>query len=381
VKILIVTGIFPPDIGGPATYIPQIARGLSERGHEVKVLTTSEPEDLSKDDTLYPFPVFRMNRRTPIWYRAFYYIRHILRYGRDADVLYGNGIFLEIALANLRLRKPLVIKVVGDEAWERATRRGWSNDGFEEFQCRRQPELGELLKHLRSWAVKRADKVIVPSRYLAQWIAKWGMPERKFTVIYNAVTPIDGIEPAEVPLLTPVKVVTVGRLVPWKRIDGIIRAIYGFDNTGLVVIGDGPERHALKALVKKLEMAERVYFAGERSKKETLSLMSASDLFVLNSSYEGLPHVVLEAMSLGLPVLATAIGGTTEIVRNGYNGILYEYRGDKLNTVLKQLVENKRLRMRLASNARMTAKKSFNCGSMTEQTESILLRLARGQNS
>jgi glycosyltransferase involved in cell wall biosynthesis len=295
-------------------------------------------------------------------------------------VIYANGVFLETALANLWLRKPLVIKVVGDEAWERATRRGWTHDGFEEFQRQRQAWIARVFKWLRTWAVQRADKVIVPSRYLAQWVTKWGVPEQKLAVIYNAVTPTDEIDSAEVPLQTSIKVVTVGRLVPWKHIDGIIRAIEGFRNTGLVVIGDGPERSVLEVLVKKLGMTERIYFAGERGKKETLSIMAASDLFVLNSTYEGFPHVVLEAMSLGLPVVATAVGGTPEIVRNGYNGILVELRGDKLNTVLKHLVEDKTLRMSLASNARSTVKEFFNCRGMTEQTESVLLRLTRGQH-
>jgi glycosyltransferase involved in cell wall biosynthesis len=380
VKLLIVTGIFPPDIGGPATYVPQIAMSLSERGHTVKVLTTSEPKHLSNNNAKYPFSVFRMNRRTSIWYRSLLYVQQILRHGQGVDVIYANGIFLEAVLANLWLRKPLVIKVVGDEAWERATRRGWTHDGFEDFQFRRQPVFVEVLKRLRSWAVKMADKVIVPSHYLAQWVTKWDVPLQRLAVIYNAVTAIDEIGPAEVPLQTPIKAVTVGRLVPWKHIDGIIRAVEGFGNTGLVVIGDGPERSALEVLVKKLGMTERVYFAGERGKKETLSTMAASDLFVLNSTYEGLPHVVLEAMSLGLPVVATAAGGTPEILRNGHNGILVELKGDKLDAVLKHLIEDKTLRMSLASNARLTVKEFFNCGGMTEQTEALLLRLVEGRN-
>jgi glycosyltransferase involved in cell wall biosynthesis len=272
------------------------------------------------------------------------------------------------------------MKVVGDEAWERATRRGWTHDGFEDFQSRRQPLFGEVSKRLRSWAVKRADKVIVPSHYLAQWVTKWGVLEQKLAVIYNAVAPINGIGPAEVPLKTPIKVVTVGRLVPWKHIEGIIKAVHGLSNTGLVVIGDGPERSVLEALAKKLEMTGRVYFAGERHKKETLSIMAASDLFVLNSSYEGFPHVVLEAMSLGLPVVATAVGGTPEIVRDDYNGILVELGDDKLNKVLKQLLEDTTLRMSLASNARSTAKEFFNCSGMTDQTERLLLTVVRKQN-
>jgi glycosyltransferase involved in cell wall biosynthesis len=62
-EILITTGIFPPDIGGPATYVPTIAKALAERGHQVTVLTTSEPENLQWDDSIYPF--FSLPHKSP----------------------------------------------------------------------------------------------------------------------------------------------------------------------------------------------------------------------------------------------------------------------------------------------------------------------------
>ena len=119
-KVLIVTGIFPPDIGGPATYVPLIAKALRERGHQVTVLTTSEPENLRWDDSIYPFQVFRINRRQRIWLRSLKCVVEIFRLGRIADVIYANGIYFEAVIANKFLRKPLVMKIVGDEAWERS---------------------------------------------------------------------------------------------------------------------------------------------------------------------------------------------------------------------------------------------------------------------
>jgi glycosyltransferase involved in cell wall biosynthesis len=81
----------------------------------------------------------------------------------------------------------------------------------------------------------------------------------------------------------------------------------------LVIVGDGPERARLEALAQTNQVIDRVYFAGQRSKAETFGLMAGCDLFVLNSTYEGFPHVVLEAMSVGLPVVATAVGRTTGV--------------------------------------------------------------------
>lgn len=376
-RILITTGIFPPDIGGPATYVPKIAKGLSERGHKVEVLTLSD--HIGHDDRNYPFRVIRLSRKIFKPWRWLRTIVSIIKLARGADILFVNGLAMEAALANLLMRKPMVQKVVGDLAWERAAGKGWMMDTFEIFQKSHYDLRIESLKKLRTWWTRKADRVIVPSCYLAEWIAKWGIPKERIQVIYNAFEQMDGIVPAVVPLQTPLKAVTVGRLVSWKRIDQVLEAVTSVWGLGLVIVGDGPERLRLVKLASSLGISDRVYFAGACSRKETLRLMAASDVFILNSTYEGLPHVVLEAMALGLTVVATAVGGTPELVQNGYNGILIEPREDSLRKVLQQLLRDKTLRMNLSINARSTVKK-FSLSGMIEYTESVLLRLIEGQN-
>lgn len=373
-RVLVVTGIFPPDIGGPATYVPQIATALAERGHEVVVLTLSD--GLGHDDS-YPFRVVRLPRRQAKPWRWFRTATKIVQLGRDADVLFVNGLAMEAVLANVVLRKPLVMKVVGDLAWERATSKGWTSDDFETFQQRRYGFKIELLKTLRSWWTRRANWVIVPSRYLARWVEGWGVSKEKIIVIYNAIEPLDGVEPLPVPLNTPVKAVTVGRLIPLKRVDGLLKALKEVPDLGLVVVGDGPERPRLEQLARDLGVSNRVYFAGQRSRRETLSLMAACDLFVLNSTHEGLPHVVLEAMALGLPVVATAVGGTPEVVRDGETGRLVSLEDSSLRTALQELVGDPSLRQRLSQAANKWVRKNFGMESMVEQTENALWVMAR----
>ena len=370
-RILITTGIFPPDIGGPATYVPTIAKALTERGHQVTVLTTSEPENLRWDDSIHPFRVFRINRRQKIWLRSLKCVAKMLRLGRTADVIYANGIYFETAIANKFLRKPLVMKIVGDEAWERSVRKGWTKDNFEDFQQRCQSWQAELLKRHRSWIVRQADKVIVPSQYLANWVVKWGVPPERIAVIYNAVEIPDGVKPLSVPLKTPVKAVTAGRLIPLKRVDGLLEALREIPELGLVVVGDGPERPQLERMAQELGVSDRVYFAGQRSKEETLALMSACDFFVLNSTHEGLPHVVLEAMALGLPVVATAVGGIPEVVRDGETGVLI-YSEDMLGKVLRALSIDKELKQRLVERARRWVREYLSLEVMVALTEQVL---------
>src|SRR5205823_2343179 len=116
-------------------------------------------------------------------------------------------------------RKPMVQKIVGDWAWERATNKKWIADSFEEFQKTKHGLKIQALKALRNLYVRCADKIIVPSRYLAGQVVSWGTSKEKLVVIYNALESLNSIPPAATPLSTPLRVVTVGRLIPLKRID------------------------------------------------------------------------------------------------------------------------------------------------------------------
>jgi len=369
-RILMITGIFPPDIGGPATYVPHMASALTQRGHAVTVVTLSEGLDAANDT--YPFRVVRLARHQRRPWRWLKTMALLVRLGRQADVLYVNGLAMETALANLILRKPTVLKVVGDLAWEQATNRGWVNDTFEDFQQQRHGWKVELVRALRTWWTRRAHQIIVPSRYLARWVAAWGVPEEKVRVVYNAVDLPDSLSPSSVPLASPVKVVTIGRLVPWKRVDMIIEAVGRCAGAGLVIIGDGPEREHLVTLTQQLQLSDRVYFAGQQSPADTLALLNACDLFVLNSTYEGLPHVVLEAVALGLPIIATDVGGVPEVVENGWNGqLIAATDAHALHETLARLLAQPAERQRLAAGARQTAER-FRFARMVEETAAAL---------
>jgi glycosyltransferase involved in cell wall biosynthesis len=340
-----------------------------KRGHKVTVVTLSDT--LDRDDRSYSFRVRRIRRSIFKPLRFLLTIARILQEGRHAQVLYVNGLYLEAVIANLFLRKPMVQKIVGDWAWERATNKRWVMDSFEEFQKRRHGFRVEFLKNLRSFATRRANTVIVPSQYLANAITRWGVSGTKTVVVYNAIE-LPSWTISTIPLSTQFKIVTVGRLVRWKQVDHLIEALKGCVGTGLVIIGDGPERNRLEDIVRKNQLTDRVYFAGQRSKEETLGLMAACDLFVLNSSYEGFPHVVLEAMTAGLPVVATAAGGTPELVRNGENGLLIApHANGALSKTLMKLVSSSEERQRLASGAQQTTQR-FQRSAMIEATEAVL---------
>ena len=370
-QVLIVSGIFPPDIGGPASYVPKMAAALLARGHRVTVVTLSDAPQSS--DASYSFPVVRIRRSLFKPIRFLRTVAALVGAGWRADVLFVNGLYPEAVVANSILRKPQVQKWVGDWAWERATNQKWTRDTFSEFQERRGSWKTERLKKLRSFCVRRADAVIVPSRYLATTAARWGVAQEKVVPIYNAVE-IDPPVPSVIPLSTQFKLVTVGRLIALKQIDRLIAAIRDRKNIGLVIIGDGPERGPLENLAREQGLTERIYFAGQKTNQETLSLMAGCDLFVLNSTHEGFPHVVLEAMSLGLPVIATAVGGTPELIHNGVNGVLVAVDSARaLPDALDRLMASPAERARLVNGAKQTMER-FRSSTMIDQTEAVLIR-------
>jgi glycosyltransferase involved in cell wall biosynthesis len=335
----------------------------------VAIVTLSDSVDHDNDS--YPFAVTRLRRGMFKPWRFFVTVATVLRQGRSAGVIYANGLFLETAIANLFLRKPLVQKVVGDWAWERATSKGWTADTFDDFQEHRHGFKVGALKALRSFCAKRANAVIVPSRYLANAVARWGVRERCTVVIYNSAE-LPPLVCQTIPLATRFNIVTVGRLVPWKQIDRLIQVLNGCDEIGLVIVGDGPERERLERLALENHVADRIFFAGQRSKEETFGLMAACDVFVLNSTYEGFPHVVLEAMCAGLPVVATEVGGTAELVRDGENGLLISPNANgALASRLRDLLFCAEERQRLAAGGRETMRR-FQWSVMVDATEALL---------
>ncbi len=308
----------------------------------------------------------------PLAWRSVHFSRTILHHTKEADVVLGNGVFLEATVASFLARKPMVQKIVGDPTWERAKNRGWTTDNFETFQNRHYGLTIEALKKLTTFVAGQAEKIIVPSRYLSGWVRRWGIPQDKIVVIYNSVQSFDWVDSLPVPLTSSVKLVTACRLVSWKRVDSIIQAIGQMDDVGLLICGDGPERESLDRLVKDLGLTDRIYFAGQRTRKDTLALMAGCDIFVLNSSYEGLSHVVLEAMSLGLPVIATSVGGTPELVKNGETGLLIK-SGDTeaLRSALLQLIRSPEMLQSMRDRTKLAAE-TFSFPKMVEETEEVL---------
>ena len=154
------------------------------------------------------------------------------------------------------------------------------------------------------------------------------------------------------PQSTPVKLLTIGRLTPVKNQSLMIRAMVQLpEDVTLTIVGEGSERPVLLRLRTELGLEGRVYFSGEVH--DVRPYLSAAQIFVLTSRYEGLPLSILEAMSAGLPVVSTDVGGISEAVLQGKTGLLVP-RGDLAAMVasLQELIHNPETRSRFGAAGR-----------------------------
>jgi glycosyltransferase involved in cell wall biosynthesis len=167
--------------------------------------------------------------------------------------------------------------------------------------------------------------------------------------------------------------ITVCRLAPWKGVEPLIRLLAQLQQTRLVICGSGHLRTHLEEVAERIGVAERVLFLGDVPHSSIDGYLRQADAFVLNSTYEGLPHVVLEAMAARVPVVATDAGGTSEVVEHNVTGLLVPV-GDAaaLQSAVEQLWSDPALCQRLVDAAAARAQTHFDFERMVAATEQTL---------
>ncbi|MEO5928007.1 MAG: glycosyltransferase family 4 protein [Patescibacteria group bacterium] len=312
-KILLATGIYPPESGGPATYTAGLSSVLREQGHEVHVLAYGDP-------SLKEEYVTRISRRGGAFVRYIRYAWSAFWHAYHADSVYVQGPVSEglpTMIGAWFAVRSYTMKVVGDYAWEMAMQRG-ETDLLDVFLTKRHRGVIGWYERIERWTARRADRVIVPSRYLATVVERWGVPRERIHVVLNANEPLPPsrgreAERSALGVSDRVVVMTAVRAVPWKGVAELIESVVGLPPSHiLVVAGDGPELSRWKALAEGHGVSDRVRFLGRIDRTALAGWYVAADVFVLNSGYEGYPHVVAEAASCGVPCLVSDQGGNPE---------------------------------------------------------------------
>jgi len=313
--ILIATGIYPPAIGVPATYSKLLNDELPKFDWAVKVLD------------------FGQVKKYPKLVRHFIYGWQVFSLIPKYRVIYAQdpvSVGLPVCLACWLRGRDFMLKIVGDYAWEQGQQRFGVSEMLDDFVLskRKYSWSVRLLKRIQTGVADRAEKIIVPSNYLKNIVSQWGIKKEKIEVIYNAFNPKDfqmtrDQARLELGLNQDEKIIiSAGRLVPWKGFGTLIDILPEIiknnpqDKIKLLIVGSGPEKGNLESKIIANNLSDSVKLLGQLDQVSLFKYLKASDLFVLNTSYEGFSHQLLEVMSLGTIALVTNIGGNPELIKN-----------------------------------------------------------------
>jgi glycosyltransferase involved in cell wall biosynthesis len=350
-RVLIVSGIWPPDVGGPASHAPDVAQFLQGRGHEVEVVTTSDAPPATR-----PYPVRAVPRHHRLGVRHVRGAALVQHRAREVDIVYTTGMFGRSAAGSIMARKPYVVKLTADPAFERSRRRGFVEGNVDEFQGHRGGPTVALLRFARDVELRRAAHVFTPSAYLRELALGWGVASDRVSVLPNP-SPVVGELGQRDELrrefgMNGATLAFAGRLTAQKSLGRALEAVAGADGVQFVIAGEGPEQEPLQARAAELGIGGRVTFLGAQPRERIVELFHAADATILSSSWENFPHTVVEALAVGTPVLAMEAGGVSEVVHDGVNGLLVG-AGDTaaLGDAVRRYFADDELRERLRSAA------------------------------
>ncbi len=306
-KILLATGIFFPDVGGPATHVRKIAEHLAGLGWKVTVVAFGDHKGSSES-----YRVVRVSRKSGKLISWFLYTLVIARESFRSDVLYAFDLTtagIPSAFFAKILRKPLILRIGGDSIWERIVEKG---ERYLPMRVYYEQGLFKkdkpTLYHVIRSVVHRADTVVIPCNFLKDiYVNYYDVSENKIKLIRNPFPPkvSPTLESGTFTFLF------AGRFVSYKNLPRVLKV---FDSitakhaqARLVLIGDGPEEAALKkqarALGSKVEMIPKV------DQKALFARINASSVALAPALTEFNPNFILEALALGKPALISRDNG------------------------------------------------------------------------
>ncbi len=349
----LITGIYPPDTGGPAKFAATFSQFLVERNNRVRVIsyTNLDSHKIIRENEI----VELISRKLPITIRYLQIIRTILKSALRKEKIIANGCFIEIALLRCVFPFFYITKVPGDIVWERARNNGLTTLDIDEFQTQKLAWNYKLFRYLFSLSLRKSAHVIVPSTHLRNLVVSWGVPANKISVVYNSIDTQKFHPGGKADY--KFDVVTVCRLVPWKGLEQVVEVCATL-GLSLEIVGDGPIKESLESLSQKLN--SQVEFFGDVEQEKLVELLQRARVFVLNSTFEATSYALIEAMSCGVVPVSNDTTGSVEVINHEINGLLCgSSTGLTLDTALSFIFSNPELLSSMSKEARSRAQKDF----------------------
>lgn len=301
------------EVGGSQRQVEQLLKGLDRQRWEPELVFFRSPSFLVEEIEKQGIRVHHLPKRRRVDIPFLFGLARLLRRG-NYRLVHAFSLTAELACVLARPmsgRWPVLV----------ASERSFALD---------RPAWFWRLKRL---VLGQSAAVIANSRAGAKATARrTRMPDELFFTVSNGVDIPDALDAGTRAAIRQsigapegrLFALFVGRLVPVKNLPSLVRAMQILEpaqRPWLALAGDGPEREEIQALADALGVAEDLCFLGER--RDVDRLLQAADFLVLSSHFEGLSNAILEAMAAGCPVIASAVGGSPELIENGHTGLLY----------------------------------------------------------
>ena len=359
-KVLFLNYEYPPLGGGAATASANILREFSKiPGLEVDFVTSSHDEDfhleiIGENIKIHKMPIGKNQKNLHFQskkdllkysWKAYWYSRKLIKQNKH-DLTHS---FFSVPCGFLSLlfkrkyKLPYIVSLRGADV------PGYS----ERFSC-----LYKILTPLIKIIWKKSGAVVSNSEGLRDLALK-SSPRQPIEIICNGID-VERFKPGD-----PDKknfIITLGgtRVTARKGIGHLIEAVRMLSqkhpNVLLKIIGEGNEKINLERMSRKLEIADRVEFLGRIENEEMPRYYQEASIFVLPSLNEGMSNAMLEALSSGLPIIATNTGGTKELVKDGENGFIIKMKDAKdIADKIETLIKDENLRREMGENSRKKA--------------------------
>jgi glycosyltransferase involved in cell wall biosynthesis len=297
--------------GGAETQLVRLATRLKSRGWEVSVVSLMPPKAYVEDLEAAGIPVFSLGIR-----RKLPDLGPVLRFARiirkwRPDIVHSHMVHANLLARIVRFLAPIPVLICSARSIDEGGR-------FREILYRLTDSLCDLTTQVSHAGLERYVRVGAVPRHKIRYIPN-GVDTERFKpnledrLKFRKELGVEGFV-----------WLAVGRFDPPKdypsMLQAFARVVHKHSNTILLIAGDGPLRKTMENLARELGIEKRTKFLGIR--RDIPQLMNAADAYVMSSSWEGMPNVLLEASATGLPIVATDVGGNREIVLDGVTGFL-----------------------------------------------------------
>ena len=372
-RILTFAAYYYPHIGGYIKNIHELSKRLVEKGYSVTIVTcntdSADAVEVMDGVKVIRLPVWDIPDRAVSVPKPSLSLFRLCFTKSDYDVVLTQARIFTMSLLGAVYAKVHRIPLIHVE------RGGCHGTG----NGRIATQLLKVYDHtIGSWLVRSADRRVGISQAACDLIEHVGGKNAR--VIYNGMDVNDKTQLGRILDGTTV-IIYVGRLIYAKGVQDLLEAFNlccnQYNNLMLWIVGNGNYKDKLKAQASRSPYSNCIKFCGQLDYRTVMGTLAIADIFVNPSYSEGLPTSVLEAASVGLPIVATDIGGTREIIDDDISGLLVEPRDvEQLALKITALASDKNYAKRLGEEAKTTVIKKFNWDRITGQWEEILKEVA-----